>query len=663
MLPNRLVPLAIIVSAMLHGAAEAATVQHAEALRAYRVGTRLSDADTRPATAGATTVAFNAFSRDFVLELEPNGRLAAMQRRLGAASGTAAYRGRIAGRAGSWARLVLTPDGPSGIVFDGETLYGIETDRDRASGPTIGAPAIFRLADVYFAPGELGCEIGAVAIDGEQALQSMAQEFTALAASGATLNLDLGAVADFEFAQNFGANAEAALLTRFNNVDGLFSEQLGVQITVAEVDIFTTANDPFTATAANALLDELANYRGATPTQDAQGLTHLFTGRNLDGSTVGIAFFGALCATRRFGTRSFGSGLSEARRGALIDSLVAAHEIGHNFGAPHDGDANGSCASTPATFLMAPSINGSNQFSACSIAQIQTEIASASCLTPIGAANMAVTLPPRAQPAHAGVSFNHAVTVVNQGADAATNVTVAANTESGLTIVAADAGASSCAVQQTSASCALGTVSGGAARTVALTLRAANVGTFDLTSTVTADADADSGDDSATIDVAVVPLVDLVWSGSSPGVQLDAQTTINAVLDNTADFAASGVAVTAALTAGLRPDSASLAGTVCTITGQSITCPTRSLAAQTNVALVVAATGIAAGNQQLTLSAAASEAERTPADNQLAIAVNVSAPQQAGDGGGGALPWWVVVALLAARGLRGRELPRRRRHA
>jgi hypothetical protein len=256
------------------------------------------------------------------------------------------------------------------------------------------------------------------------------------------------------------------------------------------------------------------------------------------------------------------------------------------------------------------------------------------------------------------------VTVVNEGADAAVNVTFGASTDPGLTIVAADAGASSCAVQQASASCALGTVGGGAARTVALTLRAANVGTFDLTATVSADADADSGDDSATVGVTAVPLVDLVWSGSSPGVQLDAQTTIDAVLDNAADFAASAVTVTAALTAGLRPDFASLAGTACTITGQSIACPTRSLAAQTNVALVVTATGIVAGGQQLTLSAAASEAERTPADNELAIAVNVRAPQQAGDGGGGgALSWWVVVALLAARSLRGRDWPGRRRRA
>ena len=285
---------------------------------------------------------------------------------------------------------------------------------------------MFRLADVYFAPGELGCEIGAVAaIDGAHALAAMKVEFAALAAPGATLNLDLGAVADFEFSQAFGANCRTtALLTRFNNVDGIFSEQLGVQITVAEVDIFTANNDPFTTSAASALLDELANYRGATPSQEAQGLTHLFTGRDLDGKTAGVAFTGAVCAHAAIRHAQLRRG-ARARPGgtAFVDSLVAAHEIGHNFGAPHDGDANFACASTPPTFLMAPSINGSNQFSACSIEQMQAEIATASCLTPIGPADMAVLPPQVPQDAPAGVSFSPTVTVVNEGADAATGVT------------------------------------------------------------------------------------------------------------------------------------------------------------------------------------------------------------------------------------------------
>jgi hypothetical protein len=273
---------------------------------------------------------------------------------------------------------------------------------------------------------------------------------------------------------------------------------------------------------------------------------------------------------------------------------------------------------------------------------------------------MAVTLPQVAQSALAGVQFNHTVTLVNEGADEATGVSFAATTEGALSIVAANAGASSCTVASQSATCPLGSVGGGASRTVTLTLRSASVGTFNLTATVDAAADADAGDDSRTVPVTVVPVVDLGWSGSSPGVQTNAQTTITATLDNSGDFAASNVNVTAALSPGLRPDAAALSGTPCTISGQSVACPTRTLAAQTNVALVVTATGIAVGPEQMTVNATATEAERTPNNNQFSLAVAVSAPAQ-NDGGGGALSWWVVLSLLAACGVRGRlQLGRRR---
>ena len=655
---SRFLRLALVLYAGLGSAAEAATVQHVEPLRGLSVSGRGGSA--KPSHGEPAVVGFNAFGRDFALELEPNGRLAGRAARLGASVG--AYRGMLAGVPYSWARIVLTPAGPSGLVFDGATLYGIDSGGTSAGGADV-APAMFRLADVYFEPGELGCEVGAAALDGARALSALADEFPVLAATGATLSLDLGTVADFEFAQAFGANAETALLTRLNNVDGIFSEQLGVQITVAEIDIFASSDDPFTATAASALLDQVADYRGDTPSQDAQGLTHLFTGRDLDGSTVGVAFFGAVCATRsRFDSRSFGAGLSQARAGnAVIDSLIAAHEIGHAFGAPHDGDANGACESTPTTFLMAPNINGSSLFSACSIEEMQAEVAGASCLTPIGPANVTVTLAPPADEIYAGIAFTQIATVRNEGADSSTGVTFTATAEPNLTIVAAEAGGASCAASQSSAACALGSIGGGAARGVTLTLRSDDVGTFELAAAVAADDDADAGDDTAAVSVAVLPIVDLVLSGASPpGMPLNAPTTIEASLANAGHFGATSVAVTATLSAGLRPEQAALGGTPCPIAGQAVSCPARPLAAGGTAALSVTATGIAAGGQQMTVSVSASEAERTPADNQLALAVAVNAPAEQ-NGGGGALSWWGVLSLLAAAVLRERGIVRRRR--
>lgn len=639
--------LALGVSAALLAApATAATLQHSEPLRGYRA---LAQAGARKPTSGEpATLSFNAFNRDFVVELEPNARLAQMQASLRLGPDTGAYRGSIAGRPGSWARLVLTPEGPTGLLYDGETLYGVEVPSDSVGAST--GPTMFRLADVYFAPGELACERGAVAYDGAQAVAVIGAELATLTATGATLNLDLGAVADFEFYQAFGASAETALLARFNNVDGIFSEQVGVQISVAEIAVFTQSDDPFTASAASTLLDELAQYRGANAAQDAQGLTHLFTGRDLDGSTAGIAFLGSVCARRPpGGSRSYGVGLSEGRRGATIDSLVAAHEIGHNFGAPHDAEAGSDCASTPATFLMAPSMNGSTQFSTCSVAEMQPEISSAGCLTPIGGANVSIAMPPRAD-ALVGVAFTHTATIANLGASAASDVTFAATAGQGLELVGVDAGAAVCTLVPPAVTCTLGTLPAGAARNVALTLQPRQVGALDLAASVAANEDSRASDNAAASTIDAAPVVDLVVTGTPSDVDVNRQTTIAATLANEADFTATAVTVTAGVSAGLRPDQALLDGQPCAIAGQTVTCPTRSLAPRSAVTLAMTATGLAAGGERLTVSASASEADGAPGDNQASLQVNVRAlaTSAGGSGGGGGSSWWTLGALLAA---------------
>ncbi len=226
---------------------------------------------------------------------------------------------------------------------------------------------------------------------------------------------------------------------------------------------------------------------------------------------------------------------------------------------------------------MAPTINNSNQFSECSIREMQAEIAAATCLTRIGPADMRVTLTQPAQ-AFAGLSFLQTASVENDGADEATGVVFTATAAPGLTIEAAQAGGVSCTVSPSSANCPLGAVGGGAARGVTLTLRAAAAGTFALTANVAATTDADLRDNTAGVAVTALPAVDLVWSGAASAVQLNAQTTVTATLDNAADSAATLVAVTATLAAGIRPDQATLGGTTCTISGQAVSCPTRSFA-------------------------------------------------------------------------------------
>src|SRR5262249_17730464 len=157
----------------------------------------------------------------------------------------------------------------------------------------------------------------------------------------------VGVVADYEFYQVFNSDPEGAIIARMDIVDGIWSSQVGVKISLAPLTVVKTATEPFTSTVPSDLLSQVEQYRSSHAAQRATGVTHLMTGRDLDGDTVGIAYMGTVCNSQS------ADSLSEGNHSTLFSGLVAAHELGHSFNAPHDGEA-GACASTPQTFLMAP---------------------------------------------------------------------------------------------------------------------------------------------------------------------------------------------------------------------------------------------------------------------------------------------------------------------
>jgi hypothetical protein len=212
-------------------------------------------------------------------------------------------------------------------------------------------------------------KVGAVV----QPLEAAGSETANDTAQVVTISTD----ADAEWYARYGDSSNAVIAGLVNAGEAIYARQLGLRFRIVKQHAYA-GSSPYTDTDAMKLLSSfMSNTSNPTNLSDEPrnfnnlvDLKHLFTGKNFDGSIIGIAYIGVVCASP---TLAYGA---TSHYVDAADFAIFAHEVGHNFGAYHDTENRGS--------LMYPSISvpAADSFSDASLGEVRGHLAKyGSCLS------------------------------------------------------------------------------------------------------------------------------------------------------------------------------------------------------------------------------------------------------------------------------------------
>lgn len=257
------------------------------------------------------------------------------------------FRGRAHGTFDAEARFTIDEDSFSGVIITKDELYFIEPARKYEPSAELSDFVFYKASDV------IAESIGTCGVTLDQEIKLTADhilpriplgDMPPSEAFSANLDTELATEADFEFVTKFGGSTGAnnEILSIMNQVEGVYQNELGVSFSIVFQHTWNSSNDPYSSTNSNTILQsEFAPYWNANFTNVGRDIAHMWTGKDMDGATVGLAYLGVVCNAPNF---SYGISQDYGAPGKLI---ITAHEIGHNFGATHpDQSGHSECANT-----------------------------------------------------------------------------------------------------------------------------------------------------------------------------------------------------------------------------------------------------------------------------------------------------------------------------
>ncbi|MGQ0761241.1 MAG: M12 family metallo-peptidase [Acidobacteriota bacterium] len=305
------------------------------------------------------------------------------------------YKGTVEGLPGAQARMTIDEGTVEGLIVTPSELFFLEPSK-RFSGSAAKTDFVFYAAsDVKESAGDCGNTMAEMV---EQHSTNASSQTSSKgpqpeAVFGPQQQIAIALEADFEYYQAFGSSVAAVqnqILTIMNQVDGIYSNDLGLRFnfTVTNLRVWTSDTDPYTTAVPSDLLAQFRTSYNATPPAEGAGrdIAHLWTGRDLTGSTIGIAYRPGLECP--FDPTGFAYGISQHLTSPTANLAgLTAHEIGHNMNANHVtsaqgsdcGDPGGSIRSIMNASIASSSFNNFCQFSKDEITN--HAIAESACLT------------------------------------------------------------------------------------------------------------------------------------------------------------------------------------------------------------------------------------------------------------------------------------------
>jgi hypothetical protein len=261
-------------------------------------------------------------------------------------------RGNITGEPSSVVAAALLDDGLYiHIAFSDGSHFGVEPLARFGDAPD--AYALFDHADVV-GP-DAACLVLNPAAGGHSARRRISGGPSPCPPGGLHM-AELAIDADYEYFQDHGDvdTVTSRIEAIVNAANVQYERDVSITHMITAIMVRTTASDPYTTSDAEGLLRQLTDHWNAQQVTIDRDVTQLFTGRNLIGSTVGVAWLGnhSVCGTDAYGVVE--SDYNGIDGNFACKSDLTAHELGHNWNAPH-------CSCTQ--YTMNPSmVSCNNQF-------------------------------------------------------------------------------------------------------------------------------------------------------------------------------------------------------------------------------------------------------------------------------------------------------------